>query len=70
VAEILESCETDSARRLVAVEALVIQASQPGKGKAGEDAKERAVCFERLAATGPPLARLARRWAVPSSAQG
>jgi HEAT repeat protein len=59
VAGILESCETDSARRLVAVEALVIQASQTGKGKPGEDAKEARGHLERLAASGPPLARLA-----------
>ena len=59
VAEILESCETDSARRLVAVEALVIQASQTGKGKAGDDAKEARSLLERLATSGPPLARLA-----------
>jgi HEAT repeat protein len=59
VAEILESCETDSARRLVAVEALVIQASQAGSGKAGEDAKQARNLLERLATSGPPLARLA-----------
>ena len=59
VAEILESCETDSARRLVAVEALVIQASQTGNGKAGEEAKQAKNLLERLATSGPPLARLA-----------
>jgi len=59
VAEILESCETDSARRLVAVEALVIQASQTGDSKAGADAKQARSLLERLATSGPPLARLA-----------
>jgi HEAT repeat protein len=59
VAEILENSETDSARRLVGVEALVIQASQAGSGKAGEDAKQARSLLERLATSGPPLARLA-----------
>jgi HEAT repeat protein len=59
VAEILESCETDSSRRLVAIEALVIQASQAGSGKASEDAKKARTLLERLATSGPPLARLA-----------
>ena len=59
VAEILEKCETDSARRLVAVEALVIQASRVDSGKLGEDAKQARSLFERLANSGPPLARLA-----------
>ena len=56
VAEILETCETDSARRLVAVEALVIQAS---RADGGEDAKQARTLLERLATSGPPLARLA-----------
>ena len=59
VAKILESCESDSARRLVAVEALVIQASQTGTGKAGEEAKQAKILLDRLATSGPPLARLA-----------
>ena len=59
VAEILESCETDSSRRLVAIEALVTQASQVGSGKAGEDAKKARTLLERMATSGPPLARLA-----------
>ncbi len=59
VAEILEHCETDSARRLVAVEALVIQASRVDSGKPGEDAKQAQSLLERLANSGPPLARLA-----------
>jgi hypothetical protein len=56
VAEILETCETDSARRLVAVEALVIQAS---RADGGEDAKQARTLLERLVPSGPPLARLA-----------
>ena len=59
VAEILENCETDSSRRLVAVEALVIQASRLDGGKPGEDAKQARSLLERLANSGPPLARLA-----------
>ena len=59
VAEILETCETDSARRLVAVEALVIQASRAEPGKPGEDAKQAKMLLEKLANSGPPLARLA-----------
>jgi HEAT repeat protein len=59
VAAILESCENDSARRLVAVEALVIQASQTEKGKASADAKQARNLLEKLATSGPPLARLA-----------
>ena len=51
--------ENDSARRLVAVEALVIQASQTEKGKASADAKQARNLLEKLATSGPPLARLA-----------
>jgi HEAT repeat protein len=59
IAHILETCETESARRLVAIEALVIQASQSEKGKITEDAKQARAFLDRLATSGPPLARLA-----------
>jgi HEAT repeat protein len=68
VAEILESCETDSSRRLVAIEALVIQASQAGSGKAGEDAKKARTLLERLATQDRRWPVWPRRSAAPSSA--
>jgi len=75
VALILESSEADSVRRMVALEALVLQASQPQDTKqdAKQDtksdtkpdasktakAKEAKDHLERIARLGPPLARLA-----------
>lgn len=67
VAAILEGSEADSVRRMVALEALVLQASQPQATK--QDAKQATVkaakikeaknLLERIAKSGPPLARLA-----------
>jgi hypothetical protein len=67
VAAILEGSEADSVRRMVALEALVLQASQPQDTK--QDAKQATVkaakikeaknLLERIAKSGPPLARLA-----------
>jgi Tfp pilus assembly protein PilF len=59
IGDLLETCETDSARRLVAIEALVIQASQTSKGKPSDDAKQARALLDSLATSGPPLARLA-----------
>jgi hypothetical protein len=59
IASILETSETEGSRRLVAVEALVIQAAQAEKGKLTEDAKQARALLDRLATSGPPLARLA-----------
>ena len=59
IAAILESCETESPRRLVAVEALVLQASPSEKGKTTEEAKHARTLLDRIATSGPPLARLA-----------
>jgi len=63
VAAILEGSEADSVRRMVALEALVLQASQPQDAKPDtkkaarvKEAKEH---LERIAKSGPPLARLA-----------
>jgi HEAT repeat protein len=52
IAHVLETSETDSSRRLVAMEALVLQAQQ------GAHKEEAAKALERIAASGPPLARL------------
>jgi HEAT repeat protein len=63
VASILEGSEADSVRRMVALEALVLQATQPQDAK--PDAKKTAKVkeakarLERIAKSGPPLARLA-----------
>jgi hypothetical protein len=51
-AAVLERSETDSARRLVALEALVLQTQDPAK-KAGATQE-----LARIADSGPPLARL------------
>ena len=64
VARILESSEADSVRRLVALEALVQQASQSSEAKKDATkqpsrAKEAKALLERIALAGPPLARLA-----------
>jgi hypothetical protein len=63
VAIILEGSEADSVRRMVALEALVLQASQPQDAKQGAKtntkAKEAKDHLERIAKLGPPLARLA-----------
>ncbi len=67
VASILEASEADSVRRMVALEALVLQASQPQDAKQGtklaamgeakrNEAKDH---LEQIAKSGPPLARLA-----------
>jgi HEAT repeat protein/DNA-binding MarR family transcriptional regulator len=63
VAAILEGSEADSVRRMVALEALVLQASQPQDAKL-KDAKTAKVKeakdhLDRIAKSGPPLARLA-----------
>jgi HEAT repeat protein len=52
-AAVLETSETDSARRLVALEALVLQAQEPGPRR---EAATKALA--RVADSGPPLARL------------
>jgi HEAT repeat protein len=54
LAAVLERSETDSARRLVALEALVAQADATGPTR---DAAAQAL--DKLALSGPPLARLA-----------
>jgi HEAT repeat protein len=63
IAHILLTSEADSVRRLLALEGLVDQASQPGgakaKGERGTRAKEAKALLETIAASGPPLARLA-----------
>jgi HEAT repeat protein len=64
VARILESSEADSVRRLVALEALVQQASQSSDAKKDgakqpNQAKEAKALLEKIALAGPPLARLA-----------
>jgi len=64
MARILESSEADSVRRLVALEALVQQASQvsgakKSGGKPSPTAKEAKALLEKIALGGPPLARLA-----------
>jgi len=51
-AGVLESSETDSARRLVALEALVLQTQDPAKKAAATQE------LARIADSGPPLARL------------
>jgi HEAT repeat protein len=57
VAAILEGSEADSVRRLVALEALVLQATQEDqKGGKNKDARMR---LEKISESGPPLARLA-----------
>ena len=60
----LESSEADSVRRLVALEALVQQASpaldaKKDGAKPSSKAKEAKALLERIAMSGPPLARLA-----------
>jgi HEAT repeat protein len=52
IAAVLDSSETDSARRLVALEALVLQA------QAGPNRDAAAKALEHTASSGPPLARL------------
>jgi hypothetical protein len=63
VAGILEGSEADSVKRLVALEALVLQATQPPEAKNGSKpsakAKEAKALLERISQSGPPLARLA-----------
>jgi hypothetical protein len=63
VAAILEGAEGDSVKRLVALEALVLQATQLPGGKdqamTGAKAKEAKALLEKLSSSGPPLARLA-----------
>jgi len=63
VAAILEGAEADSVKRMVALEALVLQATQlpdaKGASKTGAKAKEAKALLEKLAQSGPPLARLA-----------
>jgi HEAT repeat protein len=57
VAAILEGSEADSVRRLVALEALVLQATQENqKGTKNKDAR---MLLEKISESGPPLARLA-----------
>ena len=63
VTAILEASEADSVKRLVALEALVLQATAlpdaKKESKSGAKAKEAKALLERVAASGPPLARLA-----------
>jgi HEAT repeat protein len=63
VAAILEGAEADSVKRMVALEALVLQATQLPDGKdaskTGAKAKEAKALLEQIARSGPPLARLA-----------
>lgn len=67
IATILEGSEADSVKRLVALEALVSQARQradAGKevgkdGKPSPRAREAKTLLEKIAVSGPPLARLA-----------
>jgi len=63
VAAILEGSEADSVRRMVAVEALVLQATQPQAAKPDPKklakAKEAKAFLEKVSESGPPLARLA-----------
>jgi HEAT repeat protein len=53
LATALASAETDGSRRLVALQALVLQAQSPDKGA------DAARALDHVAETGPPLARLA-----------
>jgi HEAT repeat protein/DNA-binding MarR family transcriptional regulator len=57
LAQILSTSEADSARRLVAVQALVLQAAPTWPDK--DAAKEARTKLEEAARSGPPLARLA-----------
>jgi len=63
VAEVLKTSEADSVRRLVALEALVLQATSPpdpkNASKSKAKAKDAKALLEQIAASGPPLARLA-----------
>ena len=63
VAAILEGAENDSVKRLVALEALVLQATQlpdaKRESKTGAKAKEAKALLEKVSQSGPPLARLA-----------
>jgi HEAT repeat protein len=64
VATILEGAEDDSVKRLVALEALVLQATQLPDAKkqasqTGAKAKEAKALLEKVSQSGPPLARLA-----------
>jgi HEAT repeat protein len=61
IAAVLQGAEADSVKRLVALEALVLQATQlpDAKGEAKAKAKEAKAQLERVAQSGPPLARLA-----------
>jgi hypothetical protein len=59
----LEESEADSVKRLVALEALVLQATQPPldtkTNKPSPKAKEAKALLEKVSQSGPPLARLA-----------
>ena len=63
IAQTLESSEADSVKRLVALEALVLQATQlpdaKGESKTTAKAQEAKALLERVSQSGPPLARLA-----------
>jgi len=63
VARILQAAEDDSVKRLVALEALFLQATQLPDGKdpakTSAKAKEAQALLEKLSASGPPLSRLA-----------
>jgi len=62
-AHALEESEDDSVKRLVALEALVLQATQSPEdrkaGKSSPKAKEAKTLLEKISESGPPLARLA-----------
>jgi HEAT repeat protein len=63
LAVILEGAEADSVRRMVALEAMVLQATQPQEAKPNPKkvakAKEAKALLEKVSESGPPLARLA-----------
>jgi len=63
VGAILEGAEADSVKRMLALEALVLQATQlpdtKGESKTSAKAKEAKALLERISQSGPPLARLA-----------
>ena len=63
VAAVLEGSEADSVRRLVALEALVLQATTPLDTKKEDrqvaKVKEAKALLEKISQSGPPLARLA-----------
>jgi hypothetical protein len=65
IASVLEASEADSVRRFVALEALVLQATdvpsdkQSANGDKASKSKKAKELLEKVAKSGPPLARLA-----------